>query len=144
MINQVVLIGRLVRDVELRKTTSGKSTVSFSLAVNRMKAGESGQDVDFITCVAWNKTAENMEKYLKKGSLIGVEGRIQSRTYKNKQGSTVSVNEVLVNQLHFLETKRGQQQNTQAQGQQADSQAYSQSDNGYYDPNQYDNYNYPF
>lgn len=144
MINQVVLIGRLVRDVELRKTTSGKSTVTFSLAVNRMKAGEGGQDVDFITCVAWNKTAENMEKYLKKGSLIGVEGRIQSRTYKNKQGSTVSVNEVLVNQTHFLETKRGQQQNTQAQGQQADSQAYSQSDNGYYDPNQYDNYNYPF
>lgn len=144
MINQVVLIGRLVRDVELRKTTSGKSTVTFSLAVNRMKAGESGQDVDFITCVTWNKTAENMEKYLKKGSLIGVEGRIQSRTYKNKQGSTVSVNEVLVNQIHFLETKRGQQQNTQAQGQQADSQEYSQSDNGYYDPNQYDNYNYPF
>ena len=108
-----------------------------------MKAGESGQDVDFITCVAWNKTAENMEKYLKRGSLIGVEGRIQSRTYKNKQGSTVSVNEVLVNQTHFLETKRGQQ-NTQAQGQQADSQEYSQSDNGYYDPNQYDNYNYPF
>ena len=143
MINQVVLIGRLVRDVELRKTESGKSTVTFSLAVNRMKAGESGKDVDFITCVAWNKTAENMEKYLKKGSLIGVEGRIQSRTYKNKQGSTVSVNEVLVNQIHFLETKRGQQ-NTQAQGQQADSQEYSQSDNGYYDPNQYDNYNYPF
>ena len=144
MINQVVLIGRLVRDVELRKTASGKSTVTFSLAVNRMKAGESGQDVDFITCVVWNKTADNMAKYLKKGSLIGVEGRIQSRTYKNKQGSTVSVNEVLVNQIHFLETKRGQQQNTQAQGQQADSQEYSQSDNGYYDPNQYDNYNYPF
>lgn len=144
MINQVVLIGRLVRDVELRKTASGKSTVTFSLAVNRMKAGESGRDVDFITCVAWNKTAENMGKYLKKGSLIGVEGRIQSRTYKNKQGSTVSVNEVLVNQIHFLETKRGQQQNTQAQGQQTDSQEYSQSDNGYYDPNQYDNYNYPF
>lgn len=144
MINQVVLIGRLVRDVELRKTASGKSTVTFSLAVNRMKAGENGQDVDFITCVAWNKTAENMGKYLKKGSLIGVEGRIQSRTYKNKQGNTVSVNEVLVNQTHFLETKRGQQQNTQAQGQQADSQEYSQSDNGYYDPNQYDNYNYPF
>ena len=143
MINQVVLIGRLVRDVELRKTASGKSTVTFSLAVNRMKAGESGRDVDFITCVAWNKTAENMGKFLKKGSLIGVEGRIQSRTYKNKQGNTVSVNEVLVNQIHFLETKRGQQ-NTQAQGQQADSQEYSRSDNGYYDPNQYDNYNYPF
>lgn len=126
MINQVVLIGRLVRDVELRKTTSGKSTVTFSLAVNRMKAGESGQDVDFITCVAWNKTAENMEKYLKKGSLIGVEGRIQTRSYNNQYGNRVYVTEVMTESIQFLEPKNEGKQNT----------GYQPNNTVGYDPNE--------
>lgn len=142
MINQVVLIGRLVRDVELRKTSSGKSTVSFSLAVNRARTGEGGQDVDFINCVAWNKTADNMEKYLHKGSLIGVEGRIQSRSYQSKQGQNIYVTEVLVNQLHFLESKRNDAQ-PNVQNTQPSAQTTYQADNGYYDPNQYEN-EYPF
>lgn len=126
MINQVVLIGRLVRDVELRKTTSGKSTVTFSLAVNRMKAGESGQDVDFITCVAWNKTADLMAQYLHKGSLIGVEGRIQTRSYDNQYGNRVYVTEVMTESIQFLEPKNEGKQNT----------GYQPNNTVGYDPNE--------
>ena len=84
MINNVVLTGRLTKDIELRRTTSGKTCTSFTLAVNRNK-----QETDFINCVAWNDVAESLEKYTKKGSLIGIEGRIQTRSYDDKNGKKV-------------------------------------------------------
>ena len=102
MINNVILVGRLTKDIEIRQTTSGSKTTSFALAVNRTSKKEGQPDADFINCVAWNKTAELMAQYLRKGSLIGIEGRIQTRSYDNQQGQKVYVTEVLVNMIQFL------------------------------------------
>ena len=98
MINTVILTGRLTKDIELRRTTSGKTCTSFTLAVNRNK-----QETDFINCVAWDKVAELLERYTHKGSQIGVEGRIQTRNYDDRNGKKVYVTEVLVNSISFLE-----------------------------------------
>lgn len=98
MINTVVLTGRITKDIELRRTTSGKTCTSFTLAVNRNK-----QETDFINCVAWDKVAELLERYTHKGSQIGVEGRIQTRNYDDRNGKKVYITEVLVNSISFLE-----------------------------------------
>lgn len=106
MVNNVVLIGRLTKDVELRKTTSGNSVVSFTLAVNRDFVKEGQQETDFIQCQAWNKTAELMNEYLHKGSMIAVQGRISVREYDNpKTQSRQWITEVIVNNIQFLEPK---------------------------------------
>lgn len=110
MINRVVLIGRLTKDPELRKTQSGTSVVSYTIAVNRRSQTPGQPDADFINCVAWNKTAELMAQYLHKGSLIGVEGRIQTRSYDNQQGQRVYVTEVVTDSVQFLEPKNVQPQ----------------------------------
>ncbi|HAM29842.1 MAG TPA: single-stranded DNA-binding protein [Erysipelotrichaceae bacterium] len=110
MINRVVLIGRLTKDPELRKTQSGTSVVSYTIAVNRRSQTPGQPDADFINCVAWNKTAELMAQYLHKGSLIGVEGRIQTRSYDNQQGQRVYVTEVVTDSVQFLEPKNAQPQ----------------------------------
>lgn len=87
MMNRVVLVGRITHDLELAYTTAGVAVMSFSLAVNRNYVNEQGErDADFIRCVAWRGQAENMAKYVGKGSLIGVDGRIQSRNYETPQG----------------------------------------------------------
>lgn len=104
MINRTVLIGRLTKDLEPRTTQSGHVTVSFNLAVTRNVKSQ-GQDTDFINCVAWNKTAEIMSQYLHKGSLIGIEGRIQTRDYQNRDGQRVFVTEVVADSVQFLESK---------------------------------------
>lgn len=98
MINTVVLTGRITKDVELRRTTSGKTCTSFTLAVNRNK-----QETDFINCVAWNQVAELLERYTRKGFQIGVEGRIQTRNYDDRNGKKVYITEVLVNSISFLD-----------------------------------------
>lgn len=104
MINNLTLIGRLTRDPELQKTTSGKSVTSFTLAINR-----SGSDgADFIPCVAWNKIAEVICQYLKKGSLMGLKGRIQTRTYENRDQKKVTVVEVIAEEIQFLEKANSQ------------------------------------
>ena len=100
--------GRLTKDPELKETNSGKKVVSFNLAVNRRFQNEE-QQADFIPCVAWNKTAEVIAQYCSKGSQIGVEGRLQQRTYENNQGQKVYVIEVLCNQVTFLESKKKSQ-----------------------------------
>ena len=107
MTNNVVLIGRLVRDVDLRQTSTGKEMTYFTLAVNRNFKNEQGvQSADFIGCVAFGKTAENMARFLSKGSLIAVEGRISTRSYQAKDGKTVYVTEVVVGNVTFLESKK--------------------------------------
>ena len=84
MINRVVLVGRLTRDPELRKTPSGASVCSYTLAVSRNRSAQPGQpEADFINCVTWNRQAETMAQYLHKGSLLGIEGRIQTRNMQN-------------------------------------------------------------
>lgn len=98
--NKVVLIGRLTADPELRKTSDDKSVASFSLAINR------GQDlVDFINVVAWEKDAENVKKFLTKGSQVAIDGRIQTRNYDDKDGNKRYVTEVVANNVEFLGSK---------------------------------------
>ena len=101
-INRVVLIGRLTRDPELRKTQSGTSVCSFTLAVNRRQNQDGTQDADFINCVAWNKLADNIQLYQKKGNQLGIEGRINTRSYDNHQGQKVYVTEVVAENVQFL------------------------------------------
>lgn len=112
MINNVTLVGRLTKDIELRYTQSGKSNASFNLAVNRRFKQEGQPDADFISCVAWGNTADALAKYTSKGSLIGVEGRIQTRNYESS-GRTVYVTEVVIENVTFLEPKKKEQQTYQ-------------------------------
>lgn len=110
MINRTILVGRLTKDIDLRKTPNGASVVQFTLAVNRRSKQQGQPDADFISCVAWNKVADLMHQYLKKGALIGLEGRIQTRNYDDKDGKTVYVTEVIADSVQFLETKKENQQ----------------------------------
>ena len=103
MINRIVLAGRTTRDIELRNTKSGASVCSFTLAVERNFKNKNGErKADFISCIAWKKTAEVMSKYVKKGSVIGVDGSIQTRSYDNRDGQRVYVTEVVVENFSFL------------------------------------------
>ncbi|MFD1392728.1 single-stranded DNA-binding protein [Lacticaseibacillus jixianensis] len=106
MINNVSLTGRLTRDVDLRYTQSGTAVGSFTLAVDRQFTNAQGQrETDFINCVIWRKSAENFSNFTRKGSLVGVEGHIQTRTYDNAQGQRVYVTEVVVENFALLESK---------------------------------------
>ncbi|AKG66635.1 single-stranded DNA-binding protein [Lactobacillus helveticus] len=103
MINRVVLTGRPTKNLELRSTKSGANVCSFTLAVDRNFKSKNGErEADFISCIAWKKTAEVMSKYVKKGSVIGVDGRIQTRSYDNRDGQRVYVTEVVVEDFSFL------------------------------------------
>lgn len=109
--NVVTLIGRLTRDVELRYTPNGNAVGRFSLAVNRRIPNQNGERIaDFINCVIWNKPAETLAQYTKKGSLIGVQGRIQTGSYDNQQGQKVYTTDIVVENFDFLETKAATQQ----------------------------------
>ena len=109
MFNLVVLTGRLTSDPELKTTQSGVPVTSFSIAVNRnYKAGEE-QETDFINIVAWRQRAEFITKYFKKGSLIGIEGSIQTRRYEDSMGNKRTAFEVVVNNAQFVESKRDNQ-----------------------------------
>ena len=105
MINRVVLVGRLTKDPVLRKTASGTSVVSFTVACTRRFKQEGQPDADFINTVAWNKTADIVAQYTHKGSLVGVEGRIQTRSYDDPNGRRVYVTEVVADSVQFLESK---------------------------------------
>lgn len=104
--NRVVLVGRLTKDPELRYTPNGVAVTNFTLAVNRNFTNQQGErEADFINIVVWNKRAENVAEYLKKGSLAGIDGRIQTRSYENNQGRRVYVTEVVAESVQFLEPK---------------------------------------
>lgn len=106
MINNVVLVGRLTKELDLRYTANGTAVASFTTAVNRQFTNQKGErDADFINCVIWRKSAENMASYTKKGSLVGLEGRLQTRSYDNQQGQRVYVTEVVVETFSLLESK---------------------------------------
>ncbi|MBO8441837.1 MAG: single-stranded DNA-binding protein [Firmicutes bacterium] len=106
MINRVVLVGRLTKDPEVRYIQSGTAVVSFTLAVNRQYTNQQGQrEADFINCVIWRKPAENFANFTKKGSLVGIDGRLQTRNYENQQGQRVYVTEVIVDNFALLESK---------------------------------------
>lgn len=114
--NRVELIGRLTRDPELRYTSSNIATARFSLAVNRPFQSQSGeQGTDFINIVVWRKQAENVKKYCMKGSLVAVEGRIQTGSYE-KDGQRVFTTDVVADSVQFLETKSQSQSRVDNQG----------------------------
>ena len=111
MLNRVVLVGRLTRDPDLRYTPNGIAVANFNIACNRPFRNQQGeQEADFINCVVWRKTAENLANYMKKGSMIGVDGRVQTRSYEGQDGKMVYVTEVLAESIQFLESRGGSQQ----------------------------------
>lgn len=109
MINRVVLVGRLTKDVELKYTQSNKAVASFTLAVNGYKK----DDVDWISIVCWEKQAENVSKYCHKGSLVGVDGSIKTRNYEAQDGKKVYITEVLAQSVKFLDSKPQEETNKQ-------------------------------
>ena len=117
MINRVVMVGRMTRDPELRRTGSGAAVTSFTLALNRNYNSADGQQADYISCVVWNKVAENVAQYCSKGSLVGVEGRLRSITYDNAQGQRVYVTEVVCDSVQFLETRAQRERNQSSMNQ---------------------------
>ena len=128
MINRVVLVGRLTKAPVLRKTANGASVVSFTVACTRRFKQEGQPEADFINTVAWNKTADIVAQYTHKGSLVGVEGRIQTRSYDDKDGKRVYVTEVVADSVQFLESKSAAASNAYVP-EQGSNQGY-QSDNG--------------
>ena len=103
--NRVDLVGRLTRDPELRHTSSGRAVCQINLAINRTFTNQNGErEADFINVVVWDKQAENVCKYVSKGRLVSVEGRLQSRSYDDKDGKKVYVTEVIANSVQFLST----------------------------------------
>lgn len=118
MINRVILVGRLTKEPEIRMTPSGAKVCQYTLAVNRNRKADGQPEADFISCVSWNKTAELMNQYLSKGALIGIEGRIQTRSYDDNTGRKVYVTEIITDSVQFLEskTKATQNQNNMANG----------------------------
>jgi len=131
VINRVILVGRMTKDPQIRKTQTGKSVTSFTVAVNRRSSQQ--DQTDFINCVAWERTAEVTAQYAKKGSLVGVEGRLTSRSYDDATGKRVYVTEVLCDSVQFLESKaaseqRPQQTTAQQSGYYPDSNGSLQDD----------------
>lgn len=112
MINRVVLVGRLTKDPVLRKTGTGTSVVSFTVACDRRIKTEGQPTADFINTVAWSKTAEIVAQYTHKGSLVGVEGRIQTRSYDDQSGKRVFITEVVADSVQFLESKSASANNS--------------------------------
>lgn len=104
--NRSVLVGRLTKDVDLKYTPNGVAVANFTIATNRPFKQDGKQEADFINCVVWRKPAENLANYMSKGSQIGVDGRIQTRTYEGQDGKTVFVTEVVADSVQFLESKK--------------------------------------
>lgn len=162
MINNIVLVGRTTKTIELKQNKNGTNYVQFTLAVNRPYKGEQGgQQADFINCVAWNKTAETIANYVLKGTMIGVEGRLQVRSYENrspalssealshpqlvgnKAGIRQYISEVLVNKFTFIESKKSSAMPEPVEPfnyQQPNCETFNHS----FETSQSNNYNNPF
>lgn len=129
MLNSVALTGRLTKDVDLRYTKSGTAVGSFTIAVDRQFRSTNGErETDFINCAIWRKSAENFAKFTHKGSLVGIEGHIQTRTYDNAQGQKVFVTEVIVENFALLEPRQMSQDSQQRS---ANNQAAASQGNGF-------------
>lgn len=131
MVNRVVLVGRITKDPEIRYLQNGSSSVSFSLAVDRSFVGQNGErQADFINCVAWRGQADFISRYIKKGYMMSVEGRIQTRQYQDQQGQTRYVTEVVCEQVSNLQPRDPNQAPSQpSQGGYAQNNNYSQNNN---------------
>lgn len=123
MLNSVCLVGRMARDAELRYTPKNQAVATFTLAVNRNFKSQNGErEADFINCVIWRQQAENLANWAKKGALIGITGRIQTRSYENQQGQRVYVTEVVAESFQLLESRKDRET--------GQSQGYGQPDFG--------------
>lgn len=123
MVNQVILVGRLTKEVNLKYTPNNQAVATFSLAVNRDFKNQNGErEADFINCVIWRQQAENLANWAKKGALIGIVGRIQTRSYEGQQGQRVYVTEVVADSFQLLESRKDREG--------GQSQGYSQPDFG--------------
>ena len=122
--NSINLVGRLTAKPELRFTNSNRAVTRFTVAVNRQKQ----EGADFINCITWGKTAENVNKYLDKGSMISLEGRIQTGSYTNSEGKKVYTTDVVAESVQFLNTKKSGQDGQQVSGQ-VSTQVTEQVDN---------------
>ena len=135
MINRVVLVGRLTRDPELKRTANGAAVASFILAVNRQFTNSQGErEADFINCVIWRKAAENFAKLVHKGSLVGIDGRLQTRNYENKQGNRVYVTEVVADNFSLLESRKDNSNNNTNSNQSPSNHQSNNSNNNMSDP----------
>lgn len=123
LINNVVLVGRLTKDPDLRYTASGTAVATFTLAVNRNFTNQSNREADFINCVIWRKSAETLANYARKGTLLGVTGRIQTRSYDNQQGQRVYVTEVVADNFQLLESRSASENRQQSGGFQSSGQS---------------------
>ncbi|MBM2659650.1 single-stranded DNA-binding protein [Staphylococcus pseudoxylosus] len=136
MINRTILVGRLTKDPEFRTTPTGVSIANFTLAVNRTFTNAQGErEADFINVVVFRKQAENVNNYLFKGNLAGVDGRIQSRSYENNEGKRVFVTEVVADNVQFLEPKSQSNGQSQQQSGQAKTQQSPAKDNPFANAN---------
>lgn len=140
MINNVVLVGRLTKDPDLKYSSSGQAVAQFTMAVNRNFTSKSGErETDFINCVIWRKPAETLANYMRKGSLIGITGRIQTRNYENQQGQRVYVTEVVCDNFQMLEPREKNEERINNDNNQNNSGGFNnnsrnnnqQSDTGY-------------
>lgn len=114
MINRFIGVGRLTKNPEFRTTPNGVSVTTFTIAVNRTFTNAQGErEADFINCVTFRKQADNVNKFLSKGSLAGVEGRIQTRSYENNEGRRIFVTEVVADNVQFLDTKKKSDENNE-------------------------------
>ena len=149
MINNIILVGRTTRTIELKQNKNGTNYVQFTLAVNRPYKDE---QADFINCVAWNKTAETIAEYVSKGTMIGIEGRLQVRNYQDEAGVRQYISEVLVNRFIFLEPKKSQTTESENSSYPATETSYNPFDPNFSNPNYSSqghtptsqNYNNPF
>ena len=114
--NRVIEIGRVTKDIELRQLTSGTSAIEFSIAVKRAFKNANGEyESDFFNCIAFKNTAELISRYVKKGDMLGIVGRLQTRNYTNKEGRKIYVTEIVVEEVEFLQTKKQEEEQTPAE-----------------------------
>ncbi|EAD1315496.1 single-stranded DNA-binding protein [Listeria monocytogenes] len=133
MMNRVVLVGRLTKDPDLKYTPAGVAVATFTLAVNRAFTNQNGErDADFIQCVVWRKPAESAANFLKKGSMAGVDGRIQTRNYEDNDGKRVFVTEVVAETVQFLEPKNNNAEGATSNNYQNEANYSNNNKNGSY------------
>lgn len=134
MINNVVLIGRLTKDADLRYTSGGAAVATFTLAVNRNFTNQNGnRDADFVNCVIWRKLAETLANYAHKGTLLGVVGRLQTRSYENQQGQRVYVTEVVCDSFQLLESRATSEQRQEQDGHPGESADFNKIPDSFVD-----------
>ncbi|MET3683841.1 single-strand DNA-binding protein [Alkalibacillus flavidus] len=135
MLNRTVLVGRLTKDPELRYTANGVAVANFTLAVNRPFSNQQGErEADFINCVIWRKQAENLASYMGKGSMVGVDGRIQTRSFDNQEGKRIFMTEVVAESVQFLESRNSNQ--GKQGGQPGNTSNQTQQNQGGFQPQQ--------